>query len=333
MRARCSRSNAYSCTRYLAPLRSQTRRSDLIVRSSSPTAAASWETLQDAVDVYKSAPAQMKQEESTDVLKAFEGLKEAGAAEKWGKAMDACGSRRAVAMGELKLVGVKDPGMIAVVSTRNELAFLVTTVGVTSVLAVAAGALLPGDWGFFSSYLIGGISIGVLAIGSTAPGLLGFAIDKFSQVFPDYRDRVLSHEAAHFLLGYLLGCPVVGYDLTIGAAHIDFAEAKLQKRLFLSKLSGEDVDQLGVISMAGVAAEATNFEDIMGQTADLMDLQRILNRSERKLSDREQQDATRWAVWQAATLLRTYKAEFQALKEAMNSGRTVAECVQAIENA
>lgn len=85
---------------------------------------------------------------------------------------------------------------------------------------------------------------------------------RFSQVFPDYRSRVLSHEGAHFLLGYLLGCPVVGYDLTIGAAHIDFAEAKLQKRLFLSKLSPEDVDQLGVISMAGVAAEAMNFEDV-----------------------------------------------------------------------
>ena len=40
----------------------------------------------------------------------------------------------------------------------------------------------------------------VLALGSTAPGLLGFAIDRFSSVFPDYRERVLGHEAAHFLV-------------------------------------------------------------------------------------------------------------------------------------
>ncbi len=53
-------------------------------------------------------------------------------------------------------------------------------------LAVAAGQL-PGDWGFFSSYLIGGITIAVLAIGSTAPGLLSVIIDKFSQVYPDYK--------------------------------------------------------------------------------------------------------------------------------------------------
>lgn len=178
--------------------------------------------------------------------------------------------------------------------------------------------MLPGDWGFFSSYLIGGITLAVLAVGSTSPGLLQFAIDKFSQararmlmgciccvwrcwepgcsgllqcrrrqafaaarvslrrravllvtvccitcsigvampgstsscpaaarrrltqstnpitardgteaaaclgpqVFPDYRARVVSHEAAHFLAGYLLGVPVAGYSLMIGQVGI-----------------------------------------------------------------------------------------------------------------
>lgn len=36
--------------------------------------------------------------------------------------------------------------------------------------------------GFFVPYLVGGISIAVLAIGSTAPGLLQYAINQFSQV-------------------------------------------------------------------------------------------------------------------------------------------------------
>jgi hypothetical protein len=42
---------------------------------------------------------------------------------------------------------------------------------VCSVAAVVLGQL-PGDWGFFSAYLTGGIVLGVLAVGSTAPGLL-----------------------------------------------------------------------------------------------------------------------------------------------------------------
>ena len=54
--------------------------------------------------------------------------------------------------------------------------------------------------GFFVPYLTGAIVLVVLAIGSTAPGLLAFIIGQFAQVFPDYRQRVLRHEAAHFLV-------------------------------------------------------------------------------------------------------------------------------------
>ncbi len=52
-------------------------------------------------------------------------------------------------------VGIKNPGGIATPSVRNDAAFLFAVVGSTSILAVIAGATLPGDWGFFSSYLIG----------------------------------------------------------------------------------------------------------------------------------------------------------------------------------
>lgn len=69
-----------------------------------------------------------------------------------------------------------------------------------SVLAVILGQL-PGDWGFFSAYLTGGVVLGVLAVGSTAPGLLQGIIDKFSQLWPDYKERVVGHEAAHLLIG------------------------------------------------------------------------------------------------------------------------------------
>ena len=54
--------------------------------------------------------------------------------------------------------------------------------------------------GFFVPYLAGGVSLVVLAVGSTAPGLLNFFTDKFQTLFPDFRDRVLRHEAGHFLV-------------------------------------------------------------------------------------------------------------------------------------
>lgn len=58
-------------------------------------------------------------------------------------------------------MGIKSPDTIAIPSVRNDAAFLFSVVATTSVAAVAAGQL-PGDWGFFSSYLIGGITLVVL---------------------------------------------------------------------------------------------------------------------------------------------------------------------------
>ncbi len=74
----------------------------------------------------------------------MEALSKEGATPKWG-----CGlaqlERRNVFIGELSRVGIKKPDLIGKPSVRNDAAFLVTLVGVTSVIAVAAGAL-PGDW-------------------------------------------------------------------------------------------------------------------------------------------------------------------------------------------
>ena len=39
---------------------------------------------------------------------------------------------------------------------------------------------------------------------------------RFSSIYPDYRERVLRHEAAHLLAGYLFGVPVTAYSLDLG---------------------------------------------------------------------------------------------------------------------
>ncbi len=72
---------------------------------------------------------------------------------------------------------------------------------------------------------------------------------------------------------------------------------------------------------------------VMGQTADLSDLQRLLLRSKAQLSNAAQQNITRWAVYNAASLLRAHAAEHKALIEAMARGAGMAECVKAIEAA
>lgn len=225
-----------------------------------------------------------------------------------------------------------EPQAIATPSVRNDAAFLFSVVATTSVLATVCGATLPGDWGFFSAYLIGGINLVVLAIGSTAPGLLTVFTDKFSLVFPDYRERTLRHEAGHFLIAYLHGSPIASYSLELRRERVQLAAAVLQRKLYMGKLEDEEVDSLAVIAMAGVAAEALKYENVIGQTEDLFDLQSLMNKSKRELSDSEQQNITRWAVTRAVSLLNEHKDAYERLMEKMKEGGTVYECICAIEN-
>jgi len=81
-----------------------------------------------------------------------------------------------------------------------------------------------------------------------------------------------------------------------------------------------------------MASEGLKYEQVMGQNADLYDLQRILLRSKNKLSNNQQQNITRWAVWRAALLLKQYKAEYEAVQAALSRGATVDEVVRTIEN-
>lgn len=333
------RSTILRPTRLAAP--PVARRSSLIARSSSETTAevssskreALFADLNESCAYVKSAPPSEKVPASSEVLRSMTDLKAAGAVPRWGAALTGSLERRNVFLGELKQMGILSPDQLGTPSIRNDAAFLIATVGTTSVLALISGLVLPGDWGFFVPYLIGGISIAVLAVGSTAPGLLQFAINQFSQVYPDYRERCVRHEAAHFLVGYLLGVPISGYSLDVGYVHTDFVEAKLQCRLVEKKLSDDEVDVLAVLAMAGVAAEGLKYEEVTGQTGDLYDLQRILLRSERKLSDGAQQNMTRWAVFQALSLIKNNQTAYDALMLAMGQRKSVAECIKAIEAA
>ncbi|KAK9814053.1 hypothetical protein WJX73_010787 [Symbiochloris irregularis] len=325
------------CGRAALPARSSPhgrnfRRHRLWAAASSATVSKSdLKQLDEACQAWKNAPPSEKRDFSKDVAAAFKDLKSNDVLSKWGAATESL-TRRTLMMNELRMVGIRNPEVIGKATVRNEAAFLGTVVLSSSLIALVAGQL-PGDWGFFVPFLVGGSSLVVLAIGSTNPGALGFLIDRFSLVFPDYRERVRRHEAAHFLVGYLMGLPVTRYTLSIGKASTEFVENRDSQILYGRILEDQQVDQYSVLSMAGAASEAMKYEDVQGQFADLSDLQRIFNCAKNKMPDREQQNMTRWAVYQAANLLRQWKKEYEALQDAMSRGDSVADCVAAIEQA
>lgn len=84
--------------------------------------------------------------------------------------------------------------------------------------------------------------------------------------------------------------------------------------------------------MAGVAAEAMTYDSVIGQTEDLMDLQRLMDKSKDKLNDAQQQSLTRWALYRGVTLLGEYSDAYERLMRRMQEGKSVYECILAIEN-
>lgn len=189
---------------------------------------------------------------------AMAALSEAGIAGLYGSATGTL-RRRTTSMADLSSVGIKQPESIATPEERDDQGFLTTVLLTCSVLAVAGG-FLPGDWGFFVPYLTGAIVLVVLAVGSTAPGLMYAVVDNITGAAQRANEgpegeRTLRHEAAHMLVSYCLGTPVISYSLDLGAEHTDLAEASLDRPLALKLIDDAELDRLAVMAMAGVAAE------------------------------------------------------------------------------
>ncbi|KAL6219997.1 hypothetical protein ACLB2K_007755 [Fragaria x ananassa] len=258
----------------------------------------------------------IEKKDSGAVKEALDQLKEAGWAKKWSSQPYV--SRRTTSLRELTTLGIKNAETLAVPSVRNDAAFLFTVVGTTGFIGLLAGQL-PGDWGFFVPYLVGSISLVVLGVGSTSPGLLQAAISSFSSFFPDYQERIASHEAAHFL--------------DIGKEHVNLIDQRLEKLIYSGQLDAKELDRLAVIAMAGLAAEGLKYDKVIGQSADLFTLQRFINRSKPQISKDQQQNLTRWAVLFAGSLIKNDKAMHEALISAMSNKATILECIEAIEKA
>ncbi|KAL9300243.1 putative peptidase M41 [Arabidopsis thaliana] len=290
--------------------------------SSSPTASSGFDL--------SSLESAINKKDSNGVKEALDKLSEEGWAKKWSSQPYL--SRRTTSLRELTTLGIKNAETLAIPSVRNDAAFLFTVVGSTGFIAVLAGQL-PGDWGFFVPYLVGSISLVVLAVGSVSPGLLQAAISGFSTFFPDYQERIAAHEAAHFLVAYLIGLPILGYSLDIGKEHVNLIDERLAKLIYSGKLDSKELDRLAAVAMAGLAAEGLKYDKVIGQSADLFSLQRFINRSQPKISNEQQQNLTRWAVLYSASLLKNNKTIHEALMAAMSKNASVLECIQTIETA
>lgn len=178
-----------------------------------------------------------------------------------------------------------------------------------------------------------------LTLGLTSPTVVQRAISSVRRLSPAYRARMLRHEAGHFMVGHLVGLPVVSFSANAASSAVEcglpvYAQAEDEGTTNLLPQEDE-LNRFAVVSLAGIVAECLCFGQAEGGLADLSALNREQMRA-RVLGDddernEDERNRVRWAAVQAYALLHGNGAAFERLVCAMSAGLTVAQCEAALE--
>ena len=149
----------------------------------------------------------------------------------------------------------------------------------------------------------------------------------------EHCDRIVHHEAGHFLVACLLGIPVTGYTLSAweawkqgqpGQGGVSFDDSKLASQLELGKISAQMLDRYCTVWMAGIAAETLVFNNAEGGTDDKSKLIGVLTIL--GFSESVYQQKLRSHTLQAKTLLEENWSSYEALVNAMRQRTSVEDC-------
>jgi hypothetical protein len=171
-------------------------------------------------------------------------------------------------------------------------------------------------------------------------GRLGSVLlDWLAGFSPEHRDRIIRHEAGHFLVAQQLEIPVTGYTLTAweavqqgqpGQGGVQFDTQELDGQLQQGQISAQWLDRFCTVWMAGIAAETLVYGDAQGGADDLFKFRKTLTQLGFPVSQIEQRE--RLAVLRAKTLLEKHQPVYEGLVVALREKRSVSECYSAIES-
>jgi len=163
-------------------------------------------------------------------------------------------------------------------------------------------------------------------------------LDWVANFSAEHRDRVLHHEAGHFLTAHLLDIPVTNYTLSAweawqqgqpGRGGVSFDITELEAELSQGKLSDQLIDRYCTVWMAGIAAESLVYGNSEGGDDDRRKVQLLW--AQLKRSPMQADLKERWATLQATTLLQNHSSAYEALVQGMQQRWSVSECKAAIQ--
>ncbi len=186
-----------------------------------------------------------------------------------------------------------------------------STIPIAIIVAIVVGATL--DSFFFKS---------------TAATLI---LDTIAGTSSEYRQRILHHEAGHFLVAYLLDIPIAGYTLSAwesirqgrsAQGGVTFAPPP-------PEISAELLQKYCTVWMAGIAAEKSLYDRAEGGDEDRQKLRGVLF-----LAGKQQQEIVtqeNLATLQAKSLIQNHWTAYQSLVSAMSARQSVTDCCNEID--
>jgi len=162
-------------------------------------------------------------------------------------------------------------------------------------------------------------------------------LDLVARFSPEYKERILHHEAGHFLVAHLLEIPVTGYTLSAweawkqgqpGQGGITLEDSELTAQIEKGQITAQMLDRYCTIWMAGIAAETLVFNSAEGGSDDkskLIEILRVIG-----FSEADYQQKQRFHLLQSKTLIQENWDGYQALVAAMRERVSVEECKKVI---
>ncbi|MEM6597548.1 MAG: ATP-dependent Zn protease [Cyanobacteria bacterium P01_D01_bin.36] len=163
-------------------------------------------------------------------------------------------------------------------------------------------------------------------------------IDLVSGQSSDYRQRIVHHEAGHFLVAHLLEVPAESYTLSAweaikvglpGLGGVVLNTENMAEAATAEALSLQQLNRYCIIGMAGIAAETEIYGVAEGGRDDQAQLRQLWRQAQKPETTAETQ--LRWALLQAQTLLKAQSAAYEALVAAMTQRASVEDCQAEIE--
>jgi hypothetical protein len=142
---------------------------------------------------------------------------------------------------------------------------------------------------------------------------------------PQQRDRILHHEAGHFIAAHLLGIKVLGYNLSVLTDSQNHQLGVLGVEVDASQVRSDNLERYCTVWMAGIAAEEYIYQEAKGGAEDVRQLR------EATVHLLNPQLHQRWALLRARTLISEHQEAFTALVAKMQQNASVDDCCAAID--